>query len=326
MKRKLKKSFALFVSVVMVAALLTGCGMNKGKAIGQMEEALRVNSDLQSGRLSAEISGEVALGADAIPIEMTMEGSFKDQLQTMAVKTSGEIMGMPMDTEAYQLDGYSYTLDPDSGKYIKTASATAGLDLQKLMTLNQDEMVDLYVQGAQADENFAFAEEEKGLRVQFTMPAEQLASMNDVMSSIMIDELLPVIEQQMRENVMRQLAPAIDEKKENETQKEQEMFQELIDQQIEMIVEMERRMFQSLEIGALSCDLLIEDGVINDQSIHMELSFDMKSVMEEMKLNVEGTLPESYTMNMDIHSLIENRNEDIQIEMPDFSDANLLEE
>lgn len=323
---KTKKSLAVLLSVVMLAVMLTGCGMNKEKAIKQMEQALHAGYDLQSGKMTAQMSAEVSLGADAIPMELTMEGTFKDQMQTMAVKTTGEIMGMPMDTEAYLLDGYSYTLDTESGKYIKMPSGTANLDFQKLMMLGEEEMVDLYIAGAQADENFAFTEEEKGLRVQFTMPPEQLESMKDVMSSIMIDELLPAIEQEMRDNVMRELEPVIADKEENETEKEQEMFQEIIDQQIEMMIEIERRMFQSIEIGAMSFDMLVEGDVINDQSVQMELSFDMKNIFEEMQLNVEGTTPESYTMKVDIHSLIENRNEDIQIEMPDLSDANLIEE
>ena len=322
---KMKQKLAVVLTAALMIVTMAGCGMNKEKAIEQMEQALRTGYDLQSGKMSAQMSAEVALGADTIPMELTMEGSFKDQLQTMAMKTSGEIMGMPIDTETYQLDGYSYTLDTESGKYIKMPSATAGIDYQKLMTLGQEEMVDLYVQGAQADENFAFTEEEKGLRVQFTMPAEQLVGMKDAMSSMMIDELLPTMEQQLRENVQSQMDTVLAMLPEEQTI-DQEQLDALIDQQIAAIVEMEKQLFQTLEIGALSCDLLIEDGVINDQSIQMELSFNLKGLVEALGVTDTTQVPETCTMKMDIHSLIENRNEDIQIEMPDLSDANILGE
>lgn len=322
---KMKQKLAVVLTAALMIVTMAGCGMNKEKAIEQMEQALRIGYDLQSGKMSAQMSAEVALGADTIPMELTMEGSFKDQLQTMAMKTSGEIMGMPIDTETYQLDGYSYTLDTESGKYIKMPSATAGIDYQKLMTLGQEEMVDLYVQGAQADENFAFTEEEKGLRVQFTMPAEQLAGMKDAMSSMMIDELLPTMEQQLRENVQSQMDTVLAMLPEEQTI-DQEQLDALIDQQVAAIVEMEKQLFQTLEIGALSCDLLIEDGIINDQSIQMELSFNLKGLVEALGVTDTTQVPETCTMKMDIHSLIENRNEDIQIEMPDLSDANILGE
>ena len=35
------------------------------------------------------------------------------------------------------------------------------MDYQKLLTLGQEEMVDLYIEGAKAAEDFAFSEEEK---------------------------------------------------------------------------------------------------------------------------------------------------------------------
>ena len=88
------------------------------------------------------------------------------------MKMSGEVMGNPLDTETYQLDGKTYTLDPTTGGYIESPSATAGMDYQQLMTLGQAEMVQLYIDGATAAEDFAFAEEENGLRVSFTMPTE----------------------------------------------------------------------------------------------------------------------------------------------------------
>lgn len=58
----------------------------------------------------------------------------------------------------------------------------------------------------------------------------------------------------------------------------------------------------------------------------MELSFNLKGLVEALGVTDTTQVPETCTMKMDIHSLIENRNEDIQIEMPDLSDANILGE
>ena len=54
---------------------------------------------------------------------------------------------------------------------------------------------------------------------------------------------------------------------------DKEQLQALIDQQVQMVLEMERKLFDSLKIGSLSCDMLIEDKEINDQTIRMELDF-----------------------------------------------------
>ena len=102
----MSRRFAFLLSLALVMAVaLTGCGMNKEKAIEQMGQALTDSSVIESGRLTGEISGTISLGADSIPMELTMEGTFKDQMQTMAMKMSGEVMGNPLDTETYQLDG-----------------------------------------------------------------------------------------------------------------------------------------------------------------------------------------------------------------------------
>lgn len=200
----MSRRFAFLLSLALVMAVaLTGCGMNKEKAIEQMGQALTDSSVIESGRLTGEISGTISLGEDSIPMELTMEGAFKDQMQTMAMKMSGEVMGNPLDTETYQLDGKTYTLDPTTGGYIESPSATAGMDYQQLMTLGQAEMAQLYIDGATAAEDFAFTEEENGLRVSFTMPTEQLGQMQQQISSLMTDELLPALEEQMRQSVSR---------------------------------------------------------------------------------------------------------------------------
>ena len=95
----MSRRFAFLLSLALVMAVaLTGCGMNKEKAIEQMGQALTDSSVIESGRLTGEISGTISLGADSIPMELTMEGAFKDQMQTMAMKMSGEVMGNPLDT------------------------------------------------------------------------------------------------------------------------------------------------------------------------------------------------------------------------------------
>ena len=83
----MSRRFAFLLSLALVMAVaLTGCGMNKEKAIEQMGQALTDSSVIESGRLTGEISGTISLGADSIPMELTMEGAFKDQMQTMAMK------------------------------------------------------------------------------------------------------------------------------------------------------------------------------------------------------------------------------------------------
>ena len=254
----MSRRFAFLLSLALVMAVaLTGCGMNKEKAIEQMGQALTDSSVIESGRLTGEISGTISLGADSIPMELTMEGAFKDQMQTMAMKMSGEVMGNPLDTETYQLDGKTYTLDPTTGGYIESPSATAGMDYQQLMTLGQAEMVQLYIDGATAAEDFAFTEEENGLRVSFTMPTEQLGQMQQQISSLMTDKLLPALEEQMRQSVSEQMDALLASMGGAEAlQVDQAQLDALIDQQVQMVMEMERQLFESLQINGLSCCLL----------------------------------------------------------------------
>lgn len=325
---KTNRWLGCFLTVLMLCLLLCSCGMNQEKAIEQMRQALLTSSTMESGKLSAQMTAQVELGADSIPMELAIEGEFQDQLQTMAMQISGEIMGQPIQTKTYQKDGFSYTLDEASGNYIKMPAATAGLDYRQLATLGQDKMVEVYAKAAEQAQDFTFTEEEKGLRVQFTMPQEQLDAMQQQMSSMMNDQLLPAMEQQLRTTVQQQVDQMLESMGQGQAlEVDKEQLQALIDQQVQMVLEMERKLFDSLKIGSLSCDMLIEGKEINDQTIRMELEFALKELVAA--LQPDGTeleqLPESCKLSMEIHSLIQQRNEEFAIEMPDLSQAVSIE-
>lgn len=317
-----------FLTTLLLCLLLCSCGMNKEKAIEQMRQALLTSSTMESGKLSAQMTAQVELGADSIPMELSIEGEFQDQLQTMAMQISGELMGQPIQTQTYQKDGFSYTLDEASGNYVKMPAATAGLDYRQLATFGQDKMVEVYVEAAKQAQDFAFTEEEKGLRVQFTMPQEQLDTMQQQMSSMMNDQLLPAMEQQLRTTVQQQVDQMLESMGQGqEIEVDREQLQALIDQQVQMVLEMERKLFDSLKIGSLSCDMLIEDKEINDQAIRMELEFALKELVATLQPDSTELeqLPESCKLSMEIHSLIQQRNEEFAIEMPDLSQAVSIE-
>lgn len=325
---KTQRWLGCFLTVLMLCLLLCSCGMNQEKAIEQMRQALLTSSTMESGKLSAQMTAQVELGADSIPMELAIEGEFQDQLQTMAMQISGEIMGQPIQTQTYQKDGFSYTLDEASGNYIKMPAATAGLDYRQLATLGQDKMVEVYAKAAEQAQDFTFTEEEKGLRVQFTMPQEQLDAMQQQMSSMMNDQLLPAMEQQLRTTVQQQVDQMLESMGQGQVlEVDKEQLQALIDQQVQMVLEMERKLFDSLKIGSLSCDMFIEGKEINDQTIRMELEFALKELVAA--LQPDGTeleqLPESCKLSMEIHSLIQQRNEEFAIEMPDLSQAVSIE-
>lgn len=315
----------LTVGILIAAILLltlTGCGMNKEKAIEQLGQAMAESSSFNSGKMKAEMKATVSLGADSIEMNLNMDAAFRDRMQTMAMKMSGEMMGMPLDTQTYQTDGFLYTLNPEDGKYLKQPVLTEGMDYQKMMTLSQDEMLPLYTAGANAAEDFTFTEEETGLRVQFTMPQEQLEQMQQGIQSMMNDEVLPAMEEQMRssltEQVNAQLAAL-------GTEVDKTQMDALIEQQIQMIMEMERKLFSSLKIGGLYCDMLIEDGVINDQTIKMQMELPIRELVETMGAAAgeeSAQIPESCGLDMEIHSLIQERNTDFEIEMPQFTEEN----
>lgn len=311
-----------FLTTLLLCLLLCSCGMNQEKAIEQMRQALLTSSTMESGKLNAQMTAQVELGADSIPMELSIEGEFQDQLQTMAMQISGELMGQPIQTQTYQKDGFSYTLDEASGNYVKMPAATAGLDYRQLATFGQDKMVEIYVEAAKQAQDFAFTEEEKGLRVQFTMPQEQLDTMQQQMSSMMNDQLLPAMEQQLHTTVQQQVDQML-ESMGQEMEVDKEQLQALIDQQVQALLEMERRLFESLKIGSLSCDMLIEDKEINDQTIRMELEFALKELVATLQPDSTELeqLPESCKLSMEIHSLIQQRNEEFAIEMPDLSQA-----
>ena len=315
-----------FLTTLLLCLLLCSCGMNKEKAIEQMRQALLTSSTMESGKLSAQMTAQVELGADSIPMELSIEGEFQDQLQTMAMQISGELMGQPIQTQTYQKDGFSYTLDEASGNYVKMPAATAGLDYRQLATFGQDKMVEVYVEAAKQAQDFAFTEEEKGLRVQFTMPQEQLDTMQQQMSSMMNDQLLPAMEQQLRTTV-QQVDQMLESMGGQALEVDKEQLQALIDQQVQMVLEMERKLFDSLKIGSLSCDMLIEDKEINDQTIRMELEFALKELVATLQPDSTELeqLPESCKLSMEIHSLIQQRNEEFAIEMPDLSQAVSIE-
>lgn len=318
MKRTMNRVLSVMLALS-VCLIFAGCGMTKEKAIEKLGEALLQNSVIDSGKMEAQMDMTVELGADSIPMKINMSGSFKDKMQTMAMKMSGEMMGNPIDTETYQLDGFSYTLDNESGKYIKQQSPTAMMDYQQLVTLNQSEMTEIYVEGAKAAEDFKFAEEEKGLRVSFTMPKEQLDKMQQTISDMMLDKLIPSMEEQMRSTMEEQVKSML-----GGMEMDEEQLKALVDQQIKMVIELEKQLFSSLEINMISCDMLITDGVINDQTLGMEMQFDIKSLVETLGATDTENIPEACKMTMEIHSLIENRNEDVEIEMPEFSEENIL--
>ena len=323
---KTHRWFGCFLTTLLLCLLLCSCGMNKEKAIEQMRQALLTSSTMESGKLSAQMTAQVELGADSIPMELSIEGEFQDQLQTMAMQISGELMGQPIQTQTYQKDGFSYTLDEASGNYVKMPAATAGLDYRQLATFGQDKMVEVYVEAAKQAQDFAFTEEEKGLRVQFTMPQEQLDTMQQQMSSMMNDQLLPAMEQQLRTTV-QQVDQMLESMGGQEMEVDKEQLQALIDQQVQMVLEMERKLFDSLKIGSLSCDMLIEDKEINDQTIRMELEFALKELVATLQPDSTELeqLPESCKLSMEIHSLIQQRNEEFAIEMPDLSQAVSIE-
>lgn len=312
-----------FLTTLLLCLLLCSCGMNKEKAIEQMRQALLTSSTMESGKLSAQMTAQVELGADSIPMELSIEGEFQDQLQTMAMQIGGELMGQPIQTQTYQKDGFSYTLDEASGNYVKMPAATAGLDYRQLATFGQDKMVE----AAKQAQDFAFTEEEKGLRVQFTMPQEQLDTMQQQMSSMMNDQLLPAMEQQLRTTVQQQVDQMLESMGGQALEVDKEQLQALIDQQVQMVLEMERKLFDSLKIGSLSCDMLIEDKEINDQTIRMELEFALKELVATLQPDSTELeqLPESCKLSMEIHSLIQQRNEEFAIEMPDLSQAVSIE-
>lgn len=108
---------------------------------------------------------------------------------------------------------------------------------------------------------------------------------------------------------------------------DKEQLQALIDQQVQMVLEMERKLFDSLKIGSLSCDMLIEDKEINDQTIRMELEFALKELVATLQPDSteQEQLPESCKLSMEIHSLIQQCNEEFAIEMPDLSQAVSIE-
>lgn len=257
-----------------------------------------------------------------------MEGAFKDQVQTMAMKMSGEVMGnrsipRPISWTARPTP----STRPPAG-YIESPSATAGMDYQQLMTLGQAEMVQLYIDGATAAEDFAFTEEENGLRVSFTMPTEQLGQMQQQISSLMTDELLPALEEQMRQSVSEQMDALLESMGGAEAlQVDQAQLDALIDQQVQMVMEMERQLFESLQINGLSCDMLITDGVINDQTVGMQMEFALRDLVDSLagSLGVTGTdtstVPESCGLDMQIHAVIADRNQEIEIDFPDFGAA-----
>ena len=279
---KTHRWFGCFLTTLLLCLLLCSCGMNKEKAIEQMRQALLTSSTMESGKLSAQMTAQVELGADSIPMELSIEGEFQDQLQTMAMQISGELMGQPIQTQTYQKDGFSYTLDEASGNYVKMPAATAGLDYRQLATFGQDKMVEVYVEAAKQAQDFAFTEEEKGLRVQFTMPQEQLDTMQQ-QSSMMNDQLLPAMEQQLRTTVQQQVDQMLESMGGQALEVDKEQLQALIDQQVQMVLEMERKLFDSLKIGSLSCDMLIEDKEINDQTIRMELEFALKELVATLQ-------------------------------------------
>lgn len=94
-----------------------------------------------------------------------------------------------------------------------------------------------------------------------------------------------------------------------------------------MVMEMERQLFESLQINGLSCDMLITDGVINDQTVGMQMEFALRDLVDSLagSLGVTGTdtstVPESCGLDMQIHAVIADRNQEIEIDFPDFDAA-----
>ena len=160
------------------------------------------------------------------------------------------------------------------------------------------------------------------------MPTEQLGQMQQQISSLMTDELLPALEEQMRQSVSEQMDALLESMGGAEAlQVDQAQLDALIDQQVQMVMEMERQLFESLQINGLSCDMLITDGVINDQTVGMQMEFALRDLVDSLagSLGVTGTdtstVPESCGLDMQIHAVIADHNQEIEIDFPDFGAA-----
>mgnify|MGYP002576829573 CR=1 FL=1 len=145
---------------------------------------------------------------------------------------------------------------------------------------------------------------------------------------MMTDELLPALEEQMRQSVSEQMDVLLESMGGAEAlQVDQAQLDALIDQQVQMVMEMERQLFESLQINGLSCDMLITDGVINDQTVGMQMEFALRDLVDSLagSLGVTGTdtstVPESCGLDMQIHAVIADRNQEIEIDFPDFGAA-----
>lgn len=325
MKTKQMKLMAVILTAIVLVTSLAGCGMNKDKAIAEMEKALKASSSIDSGKMKADMKATVSLGADSIEMNLAMDGAFQDKMQTMAVKVSGQIMGMPMDTQTYQKEGFQYVLDPTSGKYLKQPAVAGTMDYQQLITMNQEEMLPMYTEAAKAAKDFAFTEEESGLRVSFTMPEEQLGKMQQGINDMMVNQMLPSIEEQMRSTVKEQVNAQLAALGGAEVDPAQ--LDALIEQQLQVIMEMERRLFASLKISDLHCDMLIQNGTIDDQTIKMKMEFAIKDMIEALGIvpaEDMAEVPESCVLDMEIHSLISERNAKFEVEMPEFTEENLI--
>ena len=145
---------------------------------------------------------------------------------------------------------------------------------------------------------------------------------------MMTDELLPALEEQMRQSVSEQMDALLESMGGTEAlQVDQAQLDALIDQQVQMVMEMERQLFESLQINGLSCDMLITDGVINDQTVGMQMEFALRDLVDSLagSLGVTGTdtstVPESCGLDMQIHAVIADRNQEIEIDFPDFGAA-----
>ena len=157
------------------------------------------------------------------------------------------------------------------------------------------------------------------------MPQEQLEGMQQSMSSMMIDDVIPAMEEQMRASVKEQVNAMMESMQLDPETMSQDQLDALIEQQIAAVVEMEKQLFNSLKISGINCDMLIENGVINDQTLKMDMEFALKGLVEALGVTETTDIPETCALSMEIHSLIENRNEDIEIEMPEFTSENVQE-
>lgn len=326
MRRQMVRTGAVLLAAALLALPLTGCKLTESKARQLYKEAITQTSALESGEFEADIQMDLLLdGSSGITMSMGMKGAMADQGRTSALELEMDLLGQQISSQTYTKDGKVYTKTAQQDRYLVSDYEEAtGMSLDDLLSINQDGMVQLYTQALDNTEDFTFAEDEQGIEMGYTFPQASVEAVNQELQGILSQTVLAQLEEQVQSSMeqqmelYRQMMPS----------EELAQLEAMLESQVGAVTQMVEEMLTSMTLDRMRQEIsLTPQGEVTRQLVDCAISFDLgglSSYLQGLGLTPDSSLPQTMTVAVVADCKLENLNQELQVEMPQFTPENTM--